>query len=215
MELDLQHRITFATSTSYTDQDGRSVDIAVGDTLALASTAHTVRGSSTTFRNRLANSPQLSRGALESMEKMRVENNINQFGQKVAVNDDILFTTDDPNTVNTARELLQSTASVTSGANAGVTNVYTAKYKHVILPLVATDKDGAVDTTKAKYWGLASSMRSAFYLGVHEEAHVVSPEEVAGKNALTDDWIFGVRAGYMIVVPAAAWFSISLGDGTA
>lgn len=215
MELDLSHRITFATATSYTDQDGRTIDTTVGDTLALASTVHIVRGASTTFRNRLANSPQLSRGALESMEKMRVENSINQFGQKVPVSDDILWTTDDPNTVNNARELLQATASVSSGINSGVNNVYQAKYKHVILPLVATDKDGAVDTTKAKYWGLASSMRSAFYLGVHEEAHVISPEEVAGKDALTDDWVFNVRAGYMIVTPAAAWFSISLGDGTA
>lgn len=215
MELDLSHRIAFATSTSYTDQDGRTVDVTIGDTLALASTSHTVRGSATTFRNRLANSPQISRGSMEAMEKMRVENSINQFGQKVAVNDDILWTTDDPNTVNTARELLQSTASVASGANDGVTNVYRAKYKHVILPLVATDKDGNVDSTKAKYWGLASSMRSAFFLGVHEEPHVVPPTVGDGQSVLTDDWVFGTRAGYMIVVPAAGWFSISLGDGTA
>lgn len=215
MELDLQHRITFATSTSYTDQDGRTIDTTIGDTLALASTAHTVRGSSSTFRNRLANSPQASRGALEAMEKMRVENSINQFGQKVPVDDDILWTTDDPNTVNTVRELLQSTASVSSGANDGVKNVYQAKYKHVILPLVATDKDGNVDSTKAKYWGLASSSRSAFYLGVHEEPHVTPPSVGDGINVLTDDWVFSASAGYMIVIPAAAFFSISLGDGTA
>lgn len=215
MELDLQHRITFATATSYTDMDGRTVDVTVGDTLALASTAHTVRGSSATFRNRLANNPQVSRGALEAMEKTRVENSINQFGQKVTVNDDILWTTDDPNTINTVRELLQSTASVDGGANASVVNVYRAKYRHVVLPLVATDKDGNVDSTKAKYWGLASSSRSSFYLGVHEEPHVIPPTEGDGKNVLTDDWYFNVRAGYMIVIPAAGWFSISTGDGTA
>lgn len=215
MELDIQHRITFATATSYTDQDGRTVDTTVGDALALASTAHLVRGSATTFRNRLANSPQLSRGAMEAMEKMRVENSINQFAQKVPVNDDILFTTDDPNTVNTARELLQSTASVSSGLNDGVKNVYQAKYKHVILPLVATDKDGNVDTTKSKYWGLVSSTRSAFYLGVHEEPHVTPPSTGDGMNVLTDDWIFSASGGWMIVVPAAQFFGISIGDGTA
>lgn len=215
MELDLQHRITFATATSYTDMDGRTVDVTVGDTLALASTAHTVRGSSATFRNRLANNPQVSRGALEAMEKTRVENSINQFGQKVTVNDDILWTTDDPNTINTVRELLQSTASVDGGANASVVNVYRAKYRHVVLPLVATDKDGNVDSTKAKYWGLASSSRSSFYLGVHEEPHVIPPTEGDGKNVLTDDWYFNVRAGYMIVIPAAGWFSISTGDAVA
>ena len=215
MELDLQHRLTFATSTSYTDMDGRTVDVTLGDTLALASTAHTVRASSTTFRNRLANSPQLSRGSLEAMEKMRVENHINQFGQKVPVIDDILWTTDDPNTVNTARELLQATASVSSGVNDAVPNVYRAKYKHVILSRVATDKDGNVDSTKAKYWGVAASRESSFYLGVHEEAHVIPPTSNGSQDALTDDWLFNVRAGYMIVVVSGTWFGISLGDGTA
>jgi len=216
MELDLQHRITFATSTSYTDMDGRTVDTTVGDTLALASTAHTVRGSSTTYRNRLANSPQASLGALEAMEKMRVENHINQFGQKVPVSDDILWTTDDPNTINTVRVLLQSTASIDSGANASVKNVYQGKYKHVILSRIATDKDGNVDSTKAKYWGLVSSRESSFFLGVHEEPHVIAPKMGGNADdALTDDWIFNVRAGYMIVIPDANFFSISLGDGTA
>lgn len=215
MELDLQHRFGFATSTSYTDMDGNVVDTTVGDTLALASTAHTVRGSSSTFRNRLANSPQISRGGLEAMEKMRVENHINQFGQKTPVTDDILWTTDDPNSVNTARELLQSTASIDSGANSSVKNVYQGKYKHVILSRVATDKDGNVDSTKAKYWGLVSSRESSFYLGVHEEPHVIPPSANGSQDALTDDWLFNVRGGWMIVIPAATFFGISLGDGTA
>lgn len=215
MELDLQHRITFAAATSYTDIDGRTIDVTVGDTKALAATDHTVRGSATTFRNRLANNPQVSRGALEAMEKMRVENSINQFGQKVPCSDDMLWTTDDPNTINTVRELLQSTASVEGGANDGVINVYRAKYRHIALPLVATDKDGNVDNTKAKYWGLASSMRSALYLGVHEEPHVIAPEVGDGKSSLTDDWMMNVRGGWMIVTPAASWFALSTGDGTA
>jgi len=214
MELDLQHRFTFATSTSYTDMDGRTVDTTVGDTLALASTAHTVRGASTTFRNKLANNPQASLGALEAMEKMRVENSINQFGQKVPVSDDILWTTDDPNTINTVRVLLQSTASIDAGANSSVKNVYQGKYKHVILSRVATDKDGNTDSTKAKYWGFVSSRTSSFYLGVHEEAHVIPPTSNGAVDALTDDWIYNVRSGYMIVIPSATFFAISLGDGT-
>lgn len=215
MELDLQHRFGFANSTSYIDMDGRPVDTTVGDTLALASTAHTVRGSSTTFRNRLANSPQVSRGALEAMEKMRVENHINQFGQKLPVMDDKIWTTDDPNQVNTVRELLQSTASIDSGANSNVKNVYQGKYTHVVLSRVATDKDGNVDSTKAKYWGLCSSRESSFYLGVHEEPHVIPPTANGSVDALTDDILFNVRGGWMIVIPSATWFSISLGEGSA
>lgn len=215
LDLDLSHRIGFGTATTYEDMDGVTVDIAVGDTLALYVTNHTVRGSSTTFRNRLANNPQLSRGALEAMEKMRVENCINQFGQKMSMNDDILWVTDDPNTVNTAKELLRSNSNPTQ-ANQGVVNVYQNKYRLVVLPRVATDKNGAIDSTKAKYWGVASSTYSTLYLGMHEEAHLKTPS--AGSNAeefSTDDWNFGVRAGWMIVTVAAGWTALSTGDGTA
>jgi hypothetical protein len=212
MELDLQHRVTFATATSYTDKDGRTIDTTLGDTKALSATDHTVRASSSTFRNRLANNPQLSRGSLEAMEKMRVENSINQFGQKIPCSDDILWTTDDPNTINTARELLQATASLESGSNSGVPNVYRGKYRHVKLSRVATDKDGNVDSTKAKYWGLASSRYSSFYLGVHEEPHVIVPS--AKDDALTDDWVMRSAGGWMITIVSAGFFALSTGDGT-
>lgn len=217
MDLDLSHRIGFGTATTYVDMDGDTVDISVGDTLALFSTVHTLRGAATTFRNRLANSPQLSRGGLEAMETMRIANTYNQFGEKVSSSDDILWTTDDPNTVNVAKELLKATASLESGINTGVPNVYNGKYKHVILPRLATDKDGAPDSTKAKYWGLASSSLSSLMLGVHEEPRMKAPP-TEGSNAeefSTDDWNFGTRAGYLICIVNAVWIAVSLGDGTA
>lgn len=215
-DLDLQHRITFGTATSYTDMDGDTVDTTIGDTLALFSTAHTLRGSSTTFRNRLANNPQLSRGALEGMELMRVQNTYNQFGEKMTISADILWTTDDPNTVNTAMELMKSLSNPTQN-NAAVTNTYQGKYRLVILPRVATTALGANDTTKAKYWGLASSEMSTAYLGIHEEAHLKTPPADGKSNEefSTDDWTFGARGGYMVVVVSAAWISFSSGDGTA
>lgn len=216
MELDLSHRVTFATATSYTDRNGTTVDTTVGDTLALASTAHTVRGSSATFRNRLANNPVFSKASLEGMEKMIIENSINQFGEKITVPYDILWSTDDPNTVNTIREFLRSTASPESN-NAGVINVYQGKYRHVVLPRVPTDANGAADTTKAKYWGLASSQNSSAFLGINEEPKLKTPA-TSGSNAedfSTQDWNFGATAGYFIVIPGARWFAISTGDGTA
>ncbi len=94
--------------------------------------------------------------------------------------------------------------------------MYQAKYKHVILPRVATDANGGVDSTKAKYWGLASTMLSSAYLGVLEEPHLKSP--TIGSNAeefSTDDLNFGVRAGYFITVVGATWIKFSAGDGTA
>lgn len=215
LELDLTHRLTFGTATTYTDMDGETVTISLGDTLALFSTAHTLRGSSTTYRNRLAGNPQLSRGALEGIERLVTEETLNQFGEKQVVPFDILWTSDDPNTINVARELLQSTAAV-DAANAGVKNVYQAKYRHVILPRLATDANGAVDSTKRKYWGLASSLYSTAHLGVWENPRLKVPQDLnAGEEFSTDDWNLGVRAGYGICVVSGSWVKFSSGDGTA
>lgn len=215
MDLDMSHRITFGTATTYTNKEGNTVDISIGDTRALFDTAHTLRGSTTTYRNILANNPLLSRSSLEGMEKLCVEQTLNQFGEKKSTTFDILFTTDDPNTVNMARELLRSTSS-TVQSNPSVVNPYNGKYQHKILPRVATDANGFVDSTKATYWGLASSMMSSAYLGVLEEPHLKSP--AAGNNGeefSTDDWNFGVRAGYFVTVVGATWIKFSKGDGTA
>lgn len=215
MELDLSHRFTFGTSTSYTDMDGRTVDVTTGDTLALFQTAHTVLGTSTTYRNRLANNPQISRGSLEAIEQNGVEQSINQFGEKIKIVFDILWTTDNPNAINTVQEYLRSVASPDS-SNSGVTNVYKGKYQHVILPLVATDANGLNDTTKNKYWGLVSSQKSTAHLLVWEEPRLKVPAVGNnGEDFSTDGWTFGVRAGWGIAVTNGQWTQFSSGDGTA
>jgi len=190
IDLDLSHRLTFGTATSYTDRDGRTIDTTVGDTYQLFYTAHKLRGSSTTFRNRLANNPQLSKGALEGMERLITENTYNQLGEKKTAIFDILWTTDDPNVVNTAREYLRSIAGP-EATHAGVVNVYQGKYKHVILPRVATTAVGAPDSTKRYYWGLASSTMSSFYLGIWEAPHLIPPApNTNAEDVQTDDWEF-------------------------
>lgn len=215
MDLDLAHRLTFGTATTYTDMDGNLVSISTGDTLSLFNTAHTLKGTATTYRNRLANNPQLSKGSLEAMEKLVVENTMNQFGEKMTVPFDILWTTDDPNTLNTARELLQSTAEI-SAPNAGIVNVYQGKYRHVVLPRVATTATGAVDSTKAKYWGIASSMDSSAYLAIQEEPFVNNPAIGSNaENVSTEDWTFAARGSYGIAICGARWLKMSSGDGVA
>lgn len=217
LDLDLTHRVTFCTVTSYTDMDGDTVDLTVGDGFQLAYTAHTVRGGSATFRNRLANNPQLSWGSLEAMRKMRVENCINQFGQKMTCDDDMLFTGDDPVTVDTARVVLRA-QSQPDQANSAIPNAQLGILRHVILPRLATDANGNVDSTKAKYWGVASSQSSSAYLGVHEEPHMKAPTAPSGTSAedfSTEDWNFGVAGGWMIVVVGASWFGFSSGNATA
>ena len=215
MELDLAHRITFATATTYTDMDGATVDTSCGDTFSWAYTAHALKGTSSTFRNRLANNPVFAKGSLEGMEQMIIENSVNQFGEKITIPYDILWTTDDPNTINTVREYLKSTASP-DAVNSGVVNVYSGKYRHVILPRVATTATGAVDSTKAKYWGLASSLYAQAVLAINEEPRLkVSSETGNSTDFSTEDYNFGAAAGYFIVTPGARGFTLSTGDATA
>jgi len=216
IELDLSHRITFGQAVSYTDMDGDTVDISTGDGLSLFNAAHTVRGSALTYRNQLAGNPAFSRTALEGMETLIVEDTINQFGEKMAMPFDVIFTTDDPNTVNTVRTELNSTATTVVDQNSGVVNVNQTKYRHVMLPLVSTDAFGNVDSTKAKYWGLASTMATNAHLGMHEEPRLKTPP-TEGNNAeefSTDDWNFGTRAGYFICIVTGTWIKFSEGDGT-
>lgn len=213
LDLDLTHRLTFGTATTYTDMDGVVVDISTGDSLQLFYSAHTLRGSSTTYRNRLANNPRLSKGSLEGMERLIVEETYNQFGELMSeMPFEVLWTTNDPNTVNTAREYLQSTADV-EGANSGIKNVYSSKYTHLIIPRLATTAVGAPDTDKRYYWGLASKSHSTAHLGVWEETYLLNPVEL-GKDS-TEDWDFGARNSYGICIVSGSWIKMSSGDGAA
>ena len=215
LELDLQHRVGFCTATTMTDKDGALVDLTVGDGLALASTAHTLTGSTATYRNRLAGNPILSKGALEGMERLCVEETLNNLGEKVTMPFDTLWTTDNPADINTALEYLNSVAAP-DFANSGVTNVYKAKFKHSKLALVPTTAAGAVDATKRRYWGLASTSMTDAHLGIWESPHLKTPSELnAGEDFGTDDWTFGVRCGYGIGVVTGRWFKVSTGDATA
>ena len=215
LELDLQHRIGFALSTSYLDKDGSTVDVTVGDALALVSTAHLLTQVSTTYRNRLAGNPVLSKGALEGMERLITEETLNNFGEKIIIPFDILWTTDDSNTVNTALEYLKSVAAP-DFANSGVTNVYQAKYKHVKLQLVPTTAAGVPDNTKRRYWGVASRDASDAHLGIWEVPHLKTPSDLnAGEEFSTDDWNLGVRAGWGIGIVSGRWIKFSSGDASA
>jgi hypothetical protein len=210
--LDLSHRLTFATATSYTNQDGEVVDVTLGDGLALAASAHTVRGSATTYRNRLQNNPRISRGGLDAMQRMAKENSINIFGQKIADPSlDILWTTDDAEDMNIATEYLVSVGSP-SYDNANVKNVYQGKYRHEYLPLVPTDANGSVDNTKRHYWGLCSSRDFQAYLGFWRRPTLIGPFEMedGSENVRT-----GARADYGIVIVVARGFFMSTGDGQA
>lgn len=212
MELDLSMRISFATATSFVDMDGELIDTTCGDTRPWADTAHTVRGSSQTYRNRLANNPRLSKGGMVAMLRMGKENAIDQFGKKiVGINYDVLWTTDDEEDLVLASEYLQSLGAPDFN-NPNVKNVFRYKFRHVVLPRVALDASGVVDTSKRHYWGLSSTKFTTAYIGVWEYPHVIPMYQIMDG---TDNYQTGVRAGYGICVVSGRGFTFSSGDGAA
>lgn len=204
IELDLTHILTFADATSYTNMDGETVTLTVGDGLALASSAHLLKFSSTTYSNRVAGDPIFSRGGIEAAELLAVTNVLSNFGERRVMNFNTIITSDDPNTVNSVKQFLESTSDVDQN-NPAVVNVYKGKYKHVVLPYYHTTAVEAFDSTKRRHWALAAINAGMngwqAYLGMWEEPHL-KEQPAEGKNNEDyhrDVWTYGTRAGYGIV----------------
>lgn len=200
LELDLTHRLTFATSSTYTDMDGATVTVTGGDGNPISYATHALKESSTTWRNRVANDPVLSQGGLEAAELLAETDILTNFGEKRVMNFNTLITSTDPNTCRTAKQILQSTADI-DAAQAGVMNYYSGAYRHVKLPLLATTATGANDSTKRRWWaiaaignGLTGSWRA--HLGIFEPANLKSPVE----DEHNDNWVYGARMSYGIAV---------------
>lgn len=214
MEWDLTHRFTFANATSYTDLDGDTVTTTVGDGLALFSTAHTVPGSSTTYRNRVANNPIISKGGLEAAEKLFATQMIDTNGELIFQEPTHIVTTNDPNTVNTALEYLKSTAAPDT-SNSGVTNVYQGKYQLLVLPYLSTTAAGAYDSTKAKMWFLVNLNHTDAVVKVLEHPTFIPPTAADGVEFETMDWKYATHAAYAIEIIDPRWLVGSLGDASA
>ena len=212
IDLDLSHRLTFAFDTSYIDRSGDTIDTTVGDGLAWASSAHTLTGSATTYNNIIAGNPQFSKASLENAQKLAVEESFNNLGEKMVVNCNIVFSTDDPNTCNQIKELLRSTADVTSD-NAGTFNVYSNAMRHVEIPRIATTADGGVDTTKRKYWGIYSGNDSDFYFSSLEAPYLKTPTDGNnGEEFSSENWNYLAGTTYGITIVTGRALKISKWD---
>lgn len=168
-DLDLTHRLTFATSTFYTDMNGESVDVSMGDGLALLSTVHTLALSATTYSNRVTGDPAFGQGAYESAMLLANSQTYNNFGQQRTMEYNTIVSWKDPGTMRTIKQLLNSQADI-DGAQSGLMNVYKDGTRHVVLPYLASTAAGVYDSTKRRWW---------FYMAVG----------VAGWQAYVGDWI--------------------------
>ena len=199
IELDLTHVFTFATSTSYVDMDGNTVDLTVGDGLALASTVHTLKFNTATYSNRVAGDPLFSKGALEAAELLTTTDIVNNFGEKRVLNFNTIVTGNNPTIVAAVKQFLRSTSDNTQ-TNPGVVNVNQDKYRHLILPNLATTATGANDSTKKNWWSLVAAGQGlmgfqAYYLE-WEAPNLVPSTAGNGQDVHKDIWYYNVRGAY-------------------
>lgn len=198
-ELDLSHILTFATASTYVDMDGETRTITTGDGNPLLYATHALAFSGTTYTNIVSGNPAFSSGALEVARNLFNTNILSNFGERRVLAPNTIITTDDETTVNSVRQLLNSTADL-SAANAGVTNEQRGRYRHVVLPYLATTAAGAYDSTKKRWWFLGATgmgeMGWQAYYGVFEEMNLKTPDEAVHN----DNWVYGVRGSHGIVV---------------
>lgn len=217
MDLDLSHRLTFAWSTSYVRTaggDNATIDVTVGDGLALISASHTLTGSASTYSNQITGNPAFSEWALETAEKSFVEETYDNLGFKMMVSPDVIVTTDDPNTCNEVKKLLKATAD-TGSSNSGTFNPYQNKYKHVINPRIATDAAGNSDTNKRKYWFLVASAQSDFYLCVLNEPYLKTPMDGNnGEEFSSENWNYLTACDYDTAIVTGRWIRGSKWDAS-
>lgn len=203
-ELDLTHRLTFGTATSYVNRNGRTITTTMGDGFQLLYSAHTLAGSSTTYRNRISGDPLFSQGGYESALSLSVSDVLSNLGERRVLNFNTVYSTDDPATVAEIKRVLRSQSDPTQG-NSGVLNPHMTDMRHVVLPYLATTATGARDSAKRKWWGIVAAGQGSSgwqaYLGMVEPANLVVPKSGNnGEDVHNDTWTYGVRGARLICV---------------
>jgi hypothetical protein len=203
IELDLTHLFTFGLQgTTYTNMDGETVDTVTGDGLQIFSDSHTITGSSTTVDNS-AGTVALNRTNLEAAERL-FRNMVNMNDVKVVPKPDTIITGDDPAIVNVVAEFLKSMDAPDTAERA--TNVYKGKYRHIILPLLATTNLGAPTSTGRYYWMLADTKHKDAIVEFSEmPTFTMGMPGNGGEDFLTENWSAKSSASYAYGILDYKW----------
>lgn len=210
-DLDLTHRFTFCTSTAYTDMDGQSINIAMGDGFALAYSAHTLAFSATTYSTRLTADPAFSQTAYEAIMLQATTQTYNNFGDQRMLRWNKIWTGSDPGTVRTVQQMLNSMADI-DAVQAGVVNVYKNDKQHIILPYLASTASGAYDSTKRRWWGVAATGMDGWqaYVGDWISPTLKTPSPGNnGEDIHNYNWTYSAYCRYGITIVSAKGFQAS------
>jgi hypothetical protein len=206
MDLDLTHRLTFATASSYTDKNGDTVTTTVGDGNPLFYSTHTLSHSGTTYSNRVSGDPVFSSAALDAALLLSTYSILTNIGEKKNFRFNTIISGDDPATIKAIKQLIRSMADP-DAIQSGITNTYKDYgFNHVILPDLATTAAGAFDSTKRRWWSVAATGQGMAgwqaYLGVWMTPQFLSPSDSnAGMDIHNYNWTYSTYAMYGICVP--------------
>ena len=208
MELDCTHQFTFGMSAaSYTNMDGETISCATGDGQNLFDTDHTLSDATGSYDNLITT--EFGRAGLEEMEALFTKF-VDDNGNKVVVEPNTIITSDDPSICNAVKEFSKSTLIPDEANNA--TNVYSGKYKHLVLPYLTTDATGAYSATPVKYWMLADLGSTDAIMEISENPTFTAPSAGGnGEEFETDDWKFKSSACYDLGVLDFKWICGSTG----
>lgn len=230
VDLDLSMQFSEGLNATYTDENGRVRDISCGDGLALWHTAHTLTGSSVTYRTTIANNPALSQAAIELGLDVGRLNTFTNLGEQGSSKFDILFTTDAPELMFTARRILRSTSIINdqSGSssaspyndtnNNGVINAMINMFEHVVLPRLDISISGsavAKSTAKRGYWGLADREVHSYYHHEYMKPTLWLPSKGNNQEETENvDYIFKIAGMYGNACVVGRGFVFSTGLGS-
>lgn len=203
IELDLTHLFTFGLQgSSYTNIDGETVNTVTGDGLQIFSDSHTITGSSTTNDN-YGGTNAFNRTNLEAAERL-FTNMVDNNDQKVVPEPDTIITSDDPAMINVVKEFVMSPDAPDTAERA--MNVYRGKYKHVVLPYLATTNLGLPTATGRYYWILADLKKKDAILEFSEMPTFNQPYPGGnGEARETGDWMYDSTASYSYGILDYKW----------
>lgn len=183
---------------------GETVNTVSSDGVQIFSNSHTITGGSDNVDN-LNGTTAFSRSGLEAAERL-FTNMVNNNNVKVVPMPDTIITGDDPAMLNAVAEFMRSVKAPDTAENAE--NVYKGKYKHVVLPFLATTNLGAPTSTGRYYWMLAD-LGNKDAICEFSENPTFTPPTPGGnqENALTEDWWYKSSASYAYGILDFKWIT--------
>lgn len=210
-EHDIAMRLRYAGSTTYTSVGNNVVNIAIADTLALLSDAHTIPNSALTDDNDLDTIPFNRPNFLTARGRFRIFRN--SKGLKINnLNPRTIITSDDSDMEAAVDEVIFSKLDPESARNRD-NSLSTKGYKHMMVPQLQQDGAGAVSTGGSYYWFLADLDKTELHLKIAEEPGMVMPKtiDMSDPNApITGDHLVTTRGTYAIFCNRYHWIVGSL-----